>query len=111
MKFTLSWLKDHLDTDASLDKIVETLTLIGLEVEGVEDPVYLFGSRVDDRARGGDIDILVFSREDPFTLARRIAVRFFMACEAKLDVLVLPPDHRTPSQQAFLASLRLERLA
>ncbi len=38
MKFTLSWLKDHLDTDASLDEIVEALTMIGLEVEGVEDP-------------------------------------------------------------------------
>src|SRR3712207_3156694 len=37
MKFTLSWLKDHLDTTASLDSIVETLTRIGLEVEGVED--------------------------------------------------------------------------
>lgn len=38
MKFTLSWLKDHLETDASLDAIVEKLSLIGLEVEGVEDP-------------------------------------------------------------------------
>ncbi|ACL60393.1 phenylalanine--tRNA ligase subunit beta [Methylobacterium nodulans] len=37
MKFTLSWLKDHLDTDASLETIVETLTRIGLEVERVED--------------------------------------------------------------------------
>ena len=37
MKFTLSWLQDHLDTTASLDRIVETLTMIGLEVEGVED--------------------------------------------------------------------------
>ena len=37
MKFTLSWLKDHLDTTASVDAIVETLTRIGLEVEGVED--------------------------------------------------------------------------
>jgi phenylalanyl-tRNA synthetase beta chain len=37
MKFTLSWLKDHLETDASLDTIAETLTRIGLEVEGVED--------------------------------------------------------------------------
>jgi phenylalanyl-tRNA synthetase beta chain len=38
MKFTLSWLKDHLETEASLDEIVTTLTRIGLEVEGVEDP-------------------------------------------------------------------------
>lgn len=38
MKFTLSWLKDHLDTDASLEVICETLTKIGLEVEGLDDP-------------------------------------------------------------------------
>jgi phenylalanyl-tRNA synthetase beta chain len=37
MKFTLSWLKDHLETDASLDRIVEALTSLGLEVEGVHD--------------------------------------------------------------------------
>ncbi len=37
MKFTLSWLKDHLETDASLDEIVDTLTMIGLEVEEVDD--------------------------------------------------------------------------
>ena len=37
MKFTLSWLKDHLDTDATLDQVVERLTMLGLEVEGVED--------------------------------------------------------------------------
>ena len=38
MKLTLSWLKDHLETTASLAEIVDTLTRIGLEVEGVEDP-------------------------------------------------------------------------
>ena len=38
MKFTLSWLKEHLETAADLDAIVETLTRIGLEVEGVENP-------------------------------------------------------------------------
>ncbi|MCO6187386.1 phenylalanine--tRNA ligase subunit beta [Rhizobium sp. L1K21] len=37
MKFTLSWLKDHLDTDATLDEICERLTAIGLEVEDVDD--------------------------------------------------------------------------
>ncbi|WP_375455578.1 phenylalanine--tRNA ligase subunit beta [uncultured Methylobacterium sp.] len=37
MKFTLSWLKDHLDTEASLDVIAETLTRIGLEVEAISD--------------------------------------------------------------------------
>jgi phenylalanyl-tRNA synthetase beta chain len=38
MKFTLSWLKDHLDTAAPLDAIVVALTRIGLEVEAVENP-------------------------------------------------------------------------
>jgi phenylalanyl-tRNA synthetase beta chain len=37
MKFTLSWLKDHLETDATLDQICERLTAIGLEVEDVDD--------------------------------------------------------------------------
>lgn len=37
MKFTLSWLKDHLETEASLDEICERLTAIGLEVEDVDD--------------------------------------------------------------------------
>lgn len=37
MKFTLDWLKDHLDTDLSVDEIAHTLTMIGLEVEEVED--------------------------------------------------------------------------
>lgn len=38
MKFTLGWLKEHLDTDASLDTILAALNDIGLEVEGVENP-------------------------------------------------------------------------
>jgi len=38
MKFTLSWLKSHLDTEASLDDILYALTDLGLEVEGVENP-------------------------------------------------------------------------
>lgn len=41
MKFTLSWLKDHLETEASLGEIVEMLTMIGLEVESVDDKANL----------------------------------------------------------------------
>ena len=37
MKFTLSWLKEHLDTDEPLDKLADKLTMIGLEVEHIED--------------------------------------------------------------------------
>ncbi len=38
MKFTLSWLKDHLDTTATVDEIAEALTDLGLEVEGITNP-------------------------------------------------------------------------
>ncbi|MCM8558104.1 phenylalanine--tRNA ligase subunit beta [Sphingomicrobium sediminis] len=38
MKFTLSWLKDHLETDASVEEIADKLTAIGLEIEGIENP-------------------------------------------------------------------------
>ena len=37
MKFTLNWLKQHLDTEATLEQICDGLVGVGLEVEGVED--------------------------------------------------------------------------
>ena len=37
MKFPLSWLREHLDTSATLDEISTTLSAIGIEVEGIED--------------------------------------------------------------------------
>ena len=43
MKFSLSWLKEHLETDAPLDQIVEKLTMIGLEVEHIEDKAKALG--------------------------------------------------------------------
>ncbi|WP_332065295.1 phenylalanine--tRNA ligase subunit beta [Bartonella sp. CB189] len=43
MKFTLSWLKDHLETDAHLDKVCDQLTAIGLEVDHVDDRSSLKG--------------------------------------------------------------------
>ncbi|WP_420140044.1 phenylalanine--tRNA ligase subunit beta [Sphingomonas sp.] len=38
MKFTLSWLKEHLDTNATLEELLVGLTKLGLEVESVDDP-------------------------------------------------------------------------
>jgi phenylalanyl-tRNA synthetase beta chain len=38
MKFSLSWLKAHLDTDATIDQVADCLNRIGLEVEGIENP-------------------------------------------------------------------------
>src|ERR1700751_2890651 len=38
MKFTLSWLKEHLQTDATVDEVVAAMTMAGLEVEHVDAP-------------------------------------------------------------------------
>jgi phenylalanyl-tRNA synthetase beta chain len=38
MKFTLSWLKDHLDTNASLEELADRMSAIGLEVESIDNP-------------------------------------------------------------------------
>ncbi len=44
MKFSLSWLKEHLDTDADIMAVSETLTRIGLEVESVDNPADKLGA-------------------------------------------------------------------
>jgi len=44
MKFTLSWLKDHLETEASADEISTRLCAIGLEVESIKDPADRLGA-------------------------------------------------------------------
>lgn len=75
MKFTLSWLKDHLDTDASLDEITDTLTMIGLEVEAV-----------DDRARF-----------KPFTIAKVLSAEPHPDAD-KLRVLSVDTGSGTPVQ-------------
>ena len=44
MKFTLSWLKDHLDTEATVDEIAAALTDLGLEVESITNPADRLGA-------------------------------------------------------------------
>ncbi|MCR4282634.1 MAG: hypothetical protein NUV72_06370, partial [Bauldia sp.] len=69
MKFTLSWLKEHLETSASLDAIVDKLTMIGLEVEGVEDRAKDYAAfriaRVVTAEKHPNADRLKVCRVDP----------------------------------------------
>ncbi len=44
MKFTLSWLKDHLETTATVDEIADACTDLGLEVEGIHNPMDRLGA-------------------------------------------------------------------
>ena len=60
--------------------------------------------------RGGDIDLLLYSNEQAFDTAHRVASRFAREFDAKLDVLVVSPEHPTVEQAAFIATLNLEPL-
>ena len=76
----------------------------------VTDEVYLFGSRLDPSRKGGDIDLLVFSKQDSFQLSQQITLRFFEKCEEKIDVVVMDPSRLTDEQQAFLNLIEKQRL-
>jgi len=83
-------------------------------MKSIDYPVEIFGSRVDDAARGGDIDLIVFApgmaAEDRFRLSLRIAVAFRSVCDEKIDVHVLDPHDLTSAERAFLSVIRRKPL-
>lgn len=80
-------------------------------LNGVDGKAFLYGSRVNPSGRGGDIDILVYSRsESPRRLSREISVRFRMQCDEKIDVLVVNPDCISDDQKSFVKMIQREAI-
>jgi phenylalanyl-tRNA synthetase beta chain len=94
MKLTLSWLKDHLETSASLEEVVETLTRIGLEVEHVHDPA----------AQLKDFVIAHVIEAQPHPNADRLRVCSVDTGEAEpVQVVCGAPNARTGLKSVFSA--------
>ena len=91
MKFTLSWLKDHLDTSASLAEIVDTLTRVGLEVESVDDP---------SRKYDGFVVASVIEAK-PHPNADRLKVCIVEAGGGPVQVVCGAPNARTGMKSVF----------
>lgn len=79
-------------------------------LNGINDDIFIFGSRVDNTKKGGDIDLLIFSPIPGYKLSLKIKQRFFSKCEEKLDVIVINPDKMTKEQHAFVNSINKIKL-
>ena len=65
-----------------------------IALDGFEGEVYIFGSRLYDDKKGGDIDILLkpLQQTEGFAISSRIRARFFMELDQDIDVMVYKKD-------------------
>jgi phenylalanyl-tRNA synthetase beta chain len=94
MLFTLGWLKEHLETDASLDEITDRLSMLGLEVEGVDD-------------RGAALSAFVIGEVKearPHPNADRLQICMVDAGDGEMQVVCGAPNARTGLKGVFAPS-------
>ncbi|QQG36603.1 MAG: phenylalanine--tRNA ligase subunit beta [Micavibrio aeruginosavorus] len=91
MKFTLDWLKQHLDTTASLDEITLTLTALGLEVDAVTDRAKLYAP----------FHVVYVEKAEPHPDADRLKVCIIDTGKEKLQVVCGAPNARAGMKAVF----------
>ncbi|MBF0394122.1 MAG: phenylalanine--tRNA ligase subunit beta, partial [Alphaproteobacteria bacterium] len=106
MKFTLSWLRQHLDTDAPIDAISERLTMLGLEVESIEDPAASLAdftvAQVVEAVQHPDADRLRVCTVDPGDGATLQVVCGAPNARAGIKVILARPGARIPANGEVL---------
>ena len=93
MKFTLGWLKDHLDTTATLDQITDRLTMLGLEVDGVHNPA--------EALKAFRVAYVIEAKQHPN--ADRLRVCRVDTGEGEVQVVCGAPNARTGMKGVFAA--------
>ena len=91
MKFTLKWLKDHLETDSSAEEVVERLTMIGLELESLEDPA----------AKLAPFTVAYVKEARPHPNADRLSVCIVDTGTEEVQVVCGAPNARTGMKGVF----------
>lgn len=91
MKFTLSWLKEHLETDAPLNEITDKLTALGLELEGVDDPSKQYAP----------FKVAYVEKAEQHPDADRLRVCIVDTGEEKVQVVCGAPNARTGMKAIF----------
>jgi len=94
MKFTLSWLKEHLDTTATLVEVRDALTMLGLEVEGIANPA--------ETLKGFVVGYVVEARKHPD--ADRLRVCIVDTGREQVQVVCGAPNARTGMKGVFAAA-------
>ncbi len=95
MKFTLSWLKEHLDTSASAEEIADALTNLGLELEGLANPA--------EKLRPFVIADVVEARQHPNADRLRVCL-VSTGAGAPVQVVCGAPNARTGMKGVFAAA-------
>lgn len=93
MKFTLSWLKNHLDTTATVDQICDALNRIGLEVEAVEDKAKQLASFT--------IAHVIEAKQHPNADRLRVCLVDVGGGQAPVQVVCGAPNARTGMKSVF----------
>jgi len=114
VKFTLSWLKQPLETDASLDEIVERLTMLGLEVESVVDPALKLAdfsvARIVEAVPHPDADKLRLCKVDAVVAGKRQVLQVVCGApnaRAGLTGVFAPPGSTIPVNGMVLKSTKI----
>jgi predicted nucleotidyltransferase len=90
----------------------KTIKLTGIEIFGKNTKIYLFGSRIDDTKKGGDIDLYIDTEDKNHTSLFDKKIQFLVKLnkilgEQKIDVVISKDKNRLIEQIAFKNGIEL----